>query len=484
MKQDKKQEKRSVWSIIIAAIYGIAAVAFVLALLLLDLLPLGYLVLVVVLMGLISAVLVRGLLFSKHHGKKHIASAVIASILALCLLAGTSMLAGTMSFFNNILAGSQSYEYYVVVRSDSSYEEIEDIANETVSVLNVQNTVQESAKEELQKDVAVVFKTEDELSSMTTALMNRETNVLLLSSAYYDLAVEEEENFTKDATRILKTYEITVETNSGSAGVDPTKEPFSVYVSGIDTTGAISNASRSDVNMVVTVNPEERKILLTSIPRDYYVTLHSYGALDKLTHAGIYGAEESKATIEDLLNMDIQYYLKVNFSTVTGLVDALGGITVDSEYAFTSRDGFYFAEGENYLNGEQALSFARERKAFATGDRQRVKNQQAVISGIINKVTGSTAILTKYNQLLGAIADNMEISMDAKDMKALVKMQLSDMRGWDIESYSLDGSGSSDVVYSIPGAYAYVMVPDQETVAEAKQKINEVIHGSESSETE
>ena len=202
MKQDKKQEKRSVWSIIIAAIYGIAAVAFVLALLLLDLLPLGYLVLVVVLMGLISAVLVRGLLFSKHHGKKHIASAVIASILALCLLAGTSMLAGTMSFFNNILAGSQSYEYYVVVRSDSSYEEIEDIANETVSVLNVQNTVQESAKEELQKDVAVVFKTEDELSSMTTALMNRETNILLLDEPTNHLDVDAKE----ELKRALKEY--------------------------------------------------------------------------------------------------------------------------------------------------------------------------------------------------------------------------------------------------------------------------------------
>ena len=292
------------------------------------------------------------------------------------------------------------------------------------------------------------------------------------------MAIEEGKGFTEETVRILKTYKITVENTTASSTLDPTKDAFSVYVSGIDTTGSISNASRSDVNMVMTVNPTERKILLTSIPRDYYVTLHSYGALDKLTHAGIYGPEESKSTIEDLLGMDIQYYLKVNFTTVTSLVDALGGITVNSDYAFTSRDGFYYNEGENYLNGEEALSFVRERKAFSEGDRQRVKNQQAVISGIINKATGSTAILTQYNDLLVAIADNIEISMTAKDMKSLVKMQLADMRGWDIETCSLDGTGSTEAVYSIPGAYAYVMIPDQASIDEVKNQISGVINGT------
>ncbi|MBR3755535.1 MAG: LCP family protein [Firmicutes bacterium] len=485
MKQDNKKESRekhSLWSIIIAAIYGVATVAFLIALFLLDVLPLSYLAVVIVLMGVVSAILVRGLLFSKHKGKKHVASAVIASVLTLCLIAGTSMISGTLGFLNHILAGNQTYEYHVVVRSDSSYEAIEDIEKETVMVLDMKSTVQDSAKEELQKSVSVMFQSAEGLSNMTSNLMDGSVNVLLLSSAYYDMALEEENGFTEESTRILETYKITVERNNHSAQLDPTKEAFSVYVSGIDTTGAISNASRSDVNMVMTVNPEERKILLTSIPRDYYVTLHSYGALDKLTHAGIYGPEESKATIEDLLGMDIQYYLKVNFTTVTSLVDALGGITVDSDYAFTSRDGFYYEAGENLLNGEEALSFVRERKAFTEGDRQRVKNQQAVIAGIINKATGSTAILTQYNQILTAIAENIEISMTAKDMKSLVKMQLGDMRGWDIETCSLDGKGATEAVYSIPGAYAYVMVPDPATVEAAKMKIHEVIYGSKSDE--
>ncbi|MBR3786561.1 MAG: LCP family protein [Firmicutes bacterium] len=474
----EQNKKRSIWSIIIAAIYGISAIAFLVALFFLDVLPLTYFLIVVFAMAVVSGFLIRGLLFSKHRGKKHVASAVVAAILALVLIAGSAMISGTMSFFNDILAGSQSYDYHVVVKGDSSYAEVTDIENETVSVLDIQSSTQESAKEELTKEVAVMFKSEESLGDMTKKLLKGETNVLLMSSSYYDMAVEEDNGFSEETVRILKTYKITVENTTAAAALDPTKDPFSVYVSGIDTTGSISNASRSDVNMVMTVNPTERKILLTSIPRDYYVTLHSYGALDKLTHAGIYGPEESKATIEDLLGMDIQYYLKVNFTTVTSLVDALGGITVNSDKEFTSRDGFYYTAGENYLNGEQALSFVRERKAFSEGDRQRVKNQQAVISGIINKATGSTAILTQYNDLLVAIADNIEISMTAKDMKSLVKMQLGDMRGWEIDSCSLDGSGSTEAVYSIPGAYAYVMIPDPASIEEVKGEISAVINGT------
>jgi len=486
MKKDKQQDhnkKRSVWSIIIAIIYGLSLAAFLAAILMLDILPIRYFAILAAVMVVVSGFLFRGLLFSKHRGKKHVASAVVASVLALALIAGTAMISGTLNFFNDILAGNQSYEYHVVVKEDSRFAEVTDLENETVSILDMQSSVQESAKAELQKEVAVMFKSEDALSDMAKNLLEDKTDALLISSAYYDMAIEEDNGFTEETTRILTTYKITVESTEAAHTMDLTKEPFSVYVSGIDTTGSISNASRSDVNMVMTVNPTERKILLTSIPRDYYVTLHSYGALDKLTHAGIYGPEESKSTIEDLLGMDIQYYMKVNFTTVTSLVDALGGITVNSDYAFTSRDGYYYEEGLNELNGEEALSFVRERKAFSEGDRQRVKNQQAVISGIINKATGSTAILTQYNDLLVAIADNIEISMTAKDMKSLVKMQLDDMRGWDIESISLDGTGSTEAVYSIQGAYAYVMIPDPASIEEAKAEISAVINAGTTEET-
>ena len=166
------------------------------------------------------------------------------------------------------------------------------------------------------------------------------------------------------------------------------KGKFSIYISGIDTSGNISNVSRSDSNTVVTVNTETHQVLLTSIPRDYYVTLHSKNAKDKLTHSGIYGIAETVNTVEDLLDTDINYYVRVNFTTVIKLVDTLGGIDVNSDYAFTSGE-FNFVKGMNHMNGKQALAFSRERHAFKDGDNQRIKNQQKVIEAIINKVLNS-----------------------------------------------------------------------------------------------
>ena len=158
--------------------------------------------------------------------------------------------------------------------------------------------------------------------------------------------------------------------------VKVTKESFNIFISGIDTYGKISSVSRSDVNMVVTVNPKTKQILMTSIPRDYYVTLHGVkGYKDKLTHASLLGIENSVMTVEDLLDIDINYYIKVNFSSVINVVDSLGGVDVYSEYDFTSIDGYHYSKGYNKVNGEEALSFVRERKAFASGDNQRIKKQ-------------------------------------------------------------------------------------------------------------
>ena len=293
------------------------------------------------------------------------------------------------------------------------------------------------------------------------------------------MALEEIEEFTEENTRILDTIDIeakkeTTTTKNTKKNVNVTEDAFSVYISGIDTSGSISNVSRSDVNMVMTVNPKTKKILLTSIPRDYHVPLASFGAYDKLTHSGIYGVDETVATVENLLDNDIHYYVKVNFTTVTKLVDALGGITVYSEYDF-SAGGHSFSVGENYLDGAAALAFARERYSFSSGDNQRVRNQQAVISGIIRKVTGSSAILTQYNSLLAALEDNLETNLSAKEITSLVKMQLSDMSSWNIEQQSLTGSGNYTTVYSMPSTTVYVMEPDQSSVESAKARINEVM---------
>lgn len=196
--------------------------------------------------------------------------------------------------------------------------------------------------------------------------------------------------------------------------------------------------------------------------------------MDKLTHSGIYGIDETTATVGKLLDTDIDYYLKVNFSTVTDLVDELGGITVNSDYAF-STVGFDFVEGENFLNGKQALAFSRERYSFSDGDNQRIRNQQAVIVGIINKCAGSPSILTNYTGILGAVKDSMQTSMSQKEIKSLVKMQIGDMRKWTIIRQSVTGDGLMTPVYSMPNTSVYVMVPDKESVESAKIQIDEVM---------
>jgi len=487
MRNEKKLResgKHSIWAIIIAVIYGIAMVAFGFSMFRLNVLPTTYFIVVAIVLLLISFLLIKGVLNPKK-GKGAVVAGIIACILAVGLIAATAMITGTLSFMKGIVAGgTQIHNYHVIVREDSAYEKLKDIHNQTVYVQASEDEKLKRAKEVLAEEVDVTFDVKENISVLAEALVAEDVDIIYMNSAYYEMALEEVENFTEDKTRILATMDVAVEGGFDAKAIDVTKNPFNIYVSGIDATGSISNVARSDVNMILTVNPQTHKILLTSIPRDYYVELASYGAYDKLTHSGIYGIEETVATVENLLDIEINYYVKVNFTTVTKLVDALGGITVDSDYAFTSKDGYYYEEGENHVNGEEALSFARERKAFAAGDNQRVKNQQAVITGIIEKVTGSTAILTSYSNLLEAMSDNVEMNMSSKDITSLVKMQMGDMRGWDIDRCSLKGSGDSATTYSIPNAYAYVMRPDPVSVEAAKQKIDEVMGVASDAEAE
>ena len=191
-----------------------------------------------------------------------------------------------------------------------------------------------------------------------------------------------------------------------------TEEPFNVCVTGIDIWGEIDQVSRSDVNMIVTVNPQTRTVMLTSVPRDSYVILHSFGQYDKLTHSGVWGVDETVTTLEDWLDIDIDYYVRVNFSMLVDIVNAIGGIDVYSDYAFKSAiHDCSYKKGWNHLNGKQALYFARERKAFKDQDQQRIKNQQKVMKACLKKVTSSRVLLTNYTKLLDAVDDEMQTDM-------------------------------------------------------------------------
>lgn len=258
--------------------------------------------------------------------------------------------------------------------------------------------------------------------------------------------------------------------------VDVTSKPFNIYISGMDTTGKITEEARSDVNMIITVNPKTHKVLMTSIPRDYLVELQN-GEKDKLTHTGLMGIDETTSDVEDLLGIKINYYVKVNYNTLKDLVNSIGGITINSDKAFISYIGKYrFVEGENQLDGAKALAYARERHAYSDGDNHRVRNQQEVLQAIVKKLTGSTTLLTRYNKILKYLAPTMEMNLTRAEVKALVKFQLGKNPKWKFESNSLEGFDAFSTVYSAGNQQLYVMKPDEESIKKARQKIKEIEH--------
>ena len=262
-----------------------------------------------------------------------------------------------------------------------------------------------------------------------------------------------------------------------------TTEPFVVYLSGVDNRGELTEDARSDVNILAVVNPLTKRVALINTPRDYYVDLAGTDSKDKLTHAGLYGVETSMQTLGDLYGIQVDEYVRINFAGFIDIVDALGGIDVYSDTAFTSvgSPGYYdptdFVEGWNHLDGAAALAFARERHAFATGDIQRGINQMKVIDAMLEKIK-SPALLTNYSRLLEAVSDNFVTSLSSGQIAALVRMQLSDFAAWDIENCSVTGTSSSSThCYSAQGQKLYVMMPDEASVAAAQAVIQSVLSG-------
>ena len=261
--------------------------------------------------------------------------------------------------------------------------------------------------------------------------------------------------------------------------VDVAEEPFTIYVSGNDSYGEVTlEEGRSDVNILLTVNPNTRQILMTTTPRDYYVELpFGEGCWDKLTHAGNYGIDCSMQTLERLYDVEIDYYLRVNFSGFESIVDALGGVEVYSDYAFTSlHSGYYFDVGYNSVDGAEALAFVRERYAFEEGDVQRGKNQMAMIRAIMDKAT-SPAVISGYLSLMDSVSDSFITNMPKGSISDLVKMQLNEGGSWNIVSNSVNGYVSEAYTYSDSSQLLSVMMQDEASVQHASELIEKCENG-------
>ena len=267
------------------------------------------------------------------------------------------------------------------------------------------------------------------------------------------------------------------------SNIDPAENPFNIYLTGIDQWEAEKgeDLERSDVNMIITVNPQTKKVLLTSIPRDSYVKLHTAQQMDKLTHTGVYGVDETLNTVEDWLGIDLNYYVKMNFSGARDIINAIGGIKVYSPVEFdSSLAGYHYVKGWNRLSGREALYFARERKAFEGQDSVRVENQQRVVEAIIKRVTASPALLTNYGEVMAACENNLHTDMSYSEIRDLVKMQLSDLSTWDIESQKIEGEYDEDYVASLTQSMKFqIYRPSEESVSKCVSAINEVLNPTE-----
>lgn len=473
----KKKNKKiiNIVSIIIGILSLILMLVFSYAIYKLNMIPGKFLIPAYILIFVIYTGLLLTVFLSKVKTKIKVISMVVLVLFGVIFGFADKYIFTTLNFMDILdrdILQKERYDVYVL--ENSSYNKLEDLKGKKVGLYQSSNS--EKAGSELKNKVNFEIIEYTDVEKMFESLNNDEINAIIISSSVKNL-LDTELNDINVKIKSIYNFKISIEKNDIVKVVNVTNTPFNVYIAGGDGYGSIDYTFNTDVNMVATINPTTRKILLTSIPRDYYVNLVGQGpnAYDKLTHAGYYGIEESVKTVENLLDTDINYYVKINFSTIEGIVDAIGGVDVYSDFDFYEKafGKYHFTVGYNHLDGKQALAFARERKSFATGDVQRVKNQQKVVEAIINKVTSSTALISSYDRILDTVSENLDTNMPSKDISRLVKMQLNDMRGWTMESQNAVGTGQMGPTYTFPTLNLYTMLPDEDSVNSLKTKINE-----------
>lgn len=476
-----------VFSLISTLIFLVVSALALIFLFMMSILPVKYITAVVAVVAVLLAIGIIMFFVSK----KHKAPAIIVGILLLivsgfvCL--GLGYLIKTRDFFSQ----TKAREYYVLrysvfVLDESEYQTIGELsAKKHASYIDTDSMYNE-AFDELKQEIYFETVVKNTFSDAAKALLNHEADFILLSDTYCSLLDDVIEDFS---TKVRSIYDIDIKTYNvvEVSDVDVLKEPFNIYISGIDVNGDISRVSRSDVNMIVTVNPNTHKILLTSIPRDYYVQLHgTTGLRDKLTHSGIYGPTMTIKTVEDFMGIQMNYFVRVNFSSVINLVDAIGGIDITSDTTFRSWTNgacYFYAGNTSHEYGRCALAFARERKSYATGDIHRIQNQQQVMTAILNKLM-SSEIIKKYTSVLSAVQDNFETNIPEQKIYQLINNQLDSMPKWQIEDYHLEGYDSYNSVYSYGlaqagdnGSHYFVMEPNYETIEIARNKIKAIFDG-------
>lgn len=426
---------------------------------------------------------------------KNVVSKIICIVLTLFICVASCMggyyISKTQSVLSNItnVAKHAKNTVSVIVKESSSIKNKSQLNGVSVGSVRLNEQGSKKVLKELSGEgIALNQTVYDSMTALLVAFYNGEVDSIIINESSRSQILDMEAYSNLDSnTRVVYQTSYKVKNNDSATSVsDITSKPFNVLISGSDTRGGFDENGRSDVIMVATVNPKTHTILLTSVPRDFYVTTACdagdgciQGALDKITHTGIHGTNTTKRTVEQLLGVEINYTFKVGFDTVTELVDVLGGVDVYVEPGYAVHTSYLNVnEGINHLNGEQALAYARERYSYTEGDRQRTKNQQQVLMGIIKETT-KPSVITNYAAIMDTMANTFSTTMSNAEITDLIKYQLNNNPTWKMEQYMVDGTGDTLMCAEL-GDAASVMVPDQSTVKMAKDKINAVLSGKSS----
>ena len=496
----KNPNQRSLGFTIFAIVLSIVLVAtagiMVYEILKLEILPSNILMPVILVIILFSLILLLLINFCAHGLATKIIFSFLVILISVTYGLGDYYLYSTASTLNIVTeqAAKSKNTVSLIVMAESKKEDVQDINGSKIGVLT--NINKEGTKKSL-NDISkqnIGYSTEkfDNVPAMLQALYEGQVDAIILNEAYRSNVSEIENygNFNNETKVIHQTVYYTKEANNSLAVSDITSKPFTILITGNDSFGTLDEVSRSDVNMIVTINPLTSTILMTSIPRDAFVTevcddyACNYGVEDKLTHTGIYGADTTKDTLENLLDIDINYIFRVNFSSMIDIVDALGGIDIDVAegmavsrfYSDSTLEGVH--EGQNHLNGKRALAYSRERKAYLDGDVQRARNQQQVLQAMFKKAS-SPEVITKYSNILKAVGKAFDTNMTTMEITSFIKYQLQANPSWKFEQYVLKGENTLKVSpelgmeVSAVELYAY-------SIQTASEKIDAVLDGKSS----
>ena len=484
-------KKLETWTLIQILLIGLQLIAQALAtvvVLQLNMLPSNY-VAVFILAMVFLLEYIGFFMFIKVKRKIALWRRIVSCVLAVAIICGCAVISkvalDTNSFIDNVTGGTtDTRSTFVLVRNEDTAQSLLDTKDYLYGIVKDYDTehtqlMVTEIEKETKKPVVITYY--DQASLLVEALLHCDVDALILNDVSLSL-LEEEEAYQDIMTRvrILHTLSHQIENKPVEewGKTEVTKEPFIVYISGSDTRSKKLGVSRSDVNILAVVNPKTKQVLLVNTPRDFYIANPAgKGKLDKLTHCGNYGIENSVKALEGLYDVQVSHYGKINFYGFEALIDAIGGITVVSDQAFTAISGERYVVGENTLNGVEALAFARERHNVKGGDNGRGKNQMKVITAVINKMSSSATLISKYADILKSLEGMFVTNFTSDEISDLVRMQLSDMIGWNVQSFASTGKGDLQETYSAPGLQLSVTWPNENVIAYAQSLIQKVMNG-------